>query len=190
MGWKKLCAGFALFVCASAANAQTFTLASPDFGPDKPFDDKFTFKGLGCSGANVSPALAWENVDIDGRVIRALMVHDPDAPTGGAGIWHWVVINIPASVNSLAAGASTADGAKLPPGTRQIANDYFGMTGNPAWGGPCPPKGKPAHRYNFTLYALGVEKLDVPPDATASHAGFLINLRSIGKATLGGTYGR
>ena len=185
MGWKKLCAVLALFVSASAANALTFTLMSPDFGPDKPFEDTFTFKGLGCSGANISPALAWTNPPA-GVKSFALMVHDPDAMTGGAGIWHWVIIDIPASASAIAQGAGTNDGTTLPAGSRQIRNDYE-QTG---WGGPCPPKGKPPHRYNFTLYALGIEKLDVPPDATASHAGFLINLRSIGKATLSGTYGR
>ena len=56
-------------------------------------------------------------------------------------------------------------------------------------GGPCPPPGKP-HRYNFTLHALKVEKLDIPAGATASLAGFMINANSIGKASFTGTYGR
>jgi phosphatidylethanolamine-binding protein (PEBP) family uncharacterized protein len=59
MGSSRILAALGLSVCAFAANAQTFKLMSPDFGPDKPFDDRFTFKGLGCSGANVSPALNW-----------------------------------------------------------------------------------------------------------------------------------
>jgi Raf kinase inhibitor-like YbhB/YbcL family protein len=185
VGWKTWCAALALFVCGSGANAQTFTLASPDFGPDKPIDDRFSFRGLGCNGANVSPALSWENPP-PGTKSFALMVHDPDAVTGGAGIWHWVIIDIPASANGIPQGAGTNEGAMLPAGSRQIRNDYE-QTG---WGGPCPPKGKPPHRYNFTLYALGVEKLAVPADATASHAGFLINLRPLGQATLSSTYGR
>jgi Raf kinase inhibitor-like YbhB/YbcL family protein len=118
------------------------------------------------------------------------MVHDPDANTGGAGIWHWVVINIPATTQSLPAGASTSDGAKMPAGSRQIANDYMGITGSPAWGGPCPPKGQRAHNYNFTIYALKVDKLDLPPAATASQAGFVVNLNAIGKAQLSISYGR
>jgi hypothetical protein len=64
------------------------------------------------------------------------------------------------------------------------------MTGNPGWGGPCPPKGKPAHSYNFTLYALKVDKLDLPPAATASQAGFFINMNAIDKAQLSIRYGR
>jgi hypothetical protein len=162
-----------------------FRLTIPDSGPDKPFDDKFAFKGLGCSGANISPALAWENPP-PGAESFALMVHDPDAVTGGAGIWHWVIVDIPAFADAIEQGAGTNDGAVLPAGSKRIRIDYE-QTG---WDGPCPPKCKPAHRYNFTPYTLGVDKLDLPPDATVSHVGFVINLRSIGKATLSTTYGR
>jgi Raf kinase inhibitor-like YbhB/YbcL family protein len=34
----------------------------------------------------------------------ALLVHDPDAPTG-SGWWHWIAYNIPADTNSLAVDA-------------------------------------------------------------------------------------
>jgi Raf kinase inhibitor-like YbhB/YbcL family protein len=120
----------------------------------------------------------------------ALMAHDPDANTGGAGIWHWVVVNIPASARSIEQGAGTADGAKLPEGSRQINNDYAGLTGTPGWGGPCPPPGDRPHSYNFTIYALKVGKLDLKPTATASQYGFVINRNSLGKAELTMIYGR
>jgi Raf kinase inhibitor-like YbhB/YbcL family protein len=151
--------------------------------PGEPMPNRYLFNGMGCNGENLSPPLSWTGVP-EGTKSFALMVHDPDANTGGAGIWHWVVVNIPATVVSLPAGASTADGAKLPSGSRQIANDYVGMTGSAAWGGPCPPKGQKAHRYNFTVYALKVDKLDLPPAATASQAGFFVNLNAIDKAQL------
>jgi len=181
--------GAALMIGAVSASAHAFELTSPDMKSDRPMPDRFVFNGLGCKGENLSPSLSWSGAP-EGTKSFAVMVHDPDAPTGGAGIWHWVVINIPASVDSLAAGASTPDGAKLPAGSRQIANDYFGMTGNPAWGGPCPPKGKSAHSYNFTVYALKVDKLDPPPAATASQVGFFINLNALAKAQLSVKYGR
>ena len=151
--------------------------------------EKFTFNGMGCSGGNISPALSWKDPP-EGTKSFALMVHDPDAPTGGAGIWHWVVVNIPPTATEIEQGAGNAEGTKLPAGSRQINNDYFGMTGTPAWGGPCPPKGQKAHKYNFTLYALKVEKLDLKQTATASQYGFFINLNSIGKAALTANYGR
>ena len=46
-----------------------------------------------------------------------------------------------------------------------------------------------ARVYNFTLYALKIDKLDLPPAATASQAGFFVNLNAIGKAQLSISYG-
>jgi Raf kinase inhibitor-like YbhB/YbcL family protein len=174
---------------AMMGSAHAFELTSPDMKPDDMMPDRFAFSGMGCKGENQSPSLSWSDAPA-GTKSFAIMVHDPDAPTGGAGIWHWVVINIPAGTTSLEAGASTPDGSKLPPGSRQIANDYVGMTGNPAWGGPCPPKGAPAHSYNFTVYALKVDRLDPPPSATASQVGFFINMNALGRARLSIKYGR
>jgi Raf kinase inhibitor-like YbhB/YbcL family protein len=177
------------FLFAIGAEARAFELSSEDVQPGQPIPDKFIFNGLGCHGQNVSPALAWTSPP-DGTMSFALMVHDPDAVTGGAGIWHWVVINIPPTTRSIEEGAGTADGAKLPSGSRQITNDYVGLINSAGWGGPCPPKGASPHRYNFVLYALKVEKLNLPPNATASHAGFVVNLNALDKATLTMTYGR
>ena len=169
---------------ASRAAAQAFTLTSPDVKPTGVIADEQVFNGFGCSGKNVSPALEWSGAP-KGTKSFALLVHDPDAPTGGAGWWHWVVVNIPATSTELKKDAGKADGTMLPAGAEQITTDF----GTPGWGGPCPPPGKP-HRYVFTLYALKVEKLDLAKGATASLAGFMVNANSIGKATLTGKYGR
>jgi phosphatidylethanolamine-binding protein (PEBP) family uncharacterized protein len=45
-------------------------------------------------------------------------------------------------------------------------------------------------RYIFTVYALGVEKLDVPADATAALVGFMVNANTIDKASFTAHYGR
>jgi len=111
-------------------------------------------------------------------------VHDPDAPTG-SGWWHWVVYNIPASVTSLPAGAGDPKKSLMPAGALQGRTDF----GTPGYGGPCPPPGKP-HRYYLRLYALKVEKLEVPADATAALIGFNVNAAALGKAELMGLYGR
>ena len=133
----------------------------------------------------ISPALKWSGTP-KGAKSFAFLVHDPDAPTGGAGWWHWVVINIPAAATELKKDAGKGDGANLPAGSGQVNTNF----GGPGWGGPCPPAGDKPHRYNFSLHALKVQKLDVPPNATASLAGFMVNANSAGKATLTGTYGR
>jgi len=171
--------------CVGPAFAQGFKLESPDIKPNGTVADEQVFNGFGCAGKNTSPALRWSGAP-KGTKSFALLVHDPDAPTGGAGWWHWVVVNIPADATELTKGAGKADGANLPKGAAQVNTDF----GGPGWGGPCPPAGDKPHRYNFSLHALKVEKLDLPPNATDSLAGFMVNANSIGKATLTGKYGR
>jgi Raf kinase inhibitor-like YbhB/YbcL family protein len=177
-----LTAGLAL---ASVAYAEPLKLASPDIKPSGMIAEEQVFNGFGCSGKNVSPALSWSGAP-KGTKSFALLVHDPDAPTGGAGWWHWLVVNIPANVSELKKGAGKADGANLPPGAQQVTTDF----GSPGWGGPCPPTGDKPHRYNFTVHALKLEKLDVPKGAAASLVGFMVSANSIGKATLTAKYGR
>lgn len=170
---------------AFAAHAAPFKLYSPEIRPNTIIKEAQVFNGFGCTGGNVSPTLEWKNAP-KGTKSFALLVHDPDAPTGGSGWWHWVVINLPADTTKLASGAGKADGSALPAGAVQINTDF----GGPGWGGPCPPVGDKPHRYNFTLHALKVEKLDLPPGATAALAGYMINANSLGKAKFTGTYGR
>lgn len=161
-----------------------FKLTSADIKPNGTIAMEQVFNAFGCSGGNISPALKWTGAPADTRSF-ALLVHDPDAPTGGAGWWHWVVVNIPASAAGLAKDAGKTDGSNLPAGAVQIATDF----GNPGWGGPCPPVGDKPHRYNFTLYALKTEKLDAS-GATASLAGYMVNAHAIGRAKLSGKFGR
>ena len=62
--------------------------------------------------------------------------------------------------------------------------------GKPGYVGMCPPPG-PKHHYNFMLFPLKVDKLDVPPGATAAYVGFSANASVIGKpAKLTGVYAR
>ena len=101
-------------LAAGAAQAQ-FQLTSPDFTPGGNLRDEQAFDSFGCTGKNVSPALEWSGAPADAQSF-ALLVHDPDAPTGGAGWWHWLVYDIPADTTRLAKGAGKADGSALPQG--------------------------------------------------------------------------
>ena len=170
---------------AVETTAQTFEASSADIAAGKTIGNKFVFNGYGCKGSNVSPAIAWKNAPA-GTKSFAVLLHDPDAPTGGAGFWHWVVVNIPAATTQLAQGAGAADGKALPKGARQIDNDF----GSADWGGPCPPVGDKPHRYNFTVHALKVEKLALPETATAAVAATVINANSLAKSGFTGLYGR
>jgi Raf kinase inhibitor-like YbhB/YbcL family protein len=173
-----------LFCTSLAATAADFKLGSTDVAAGSTIHNKQVFKGFGCSGDNVSPALNWSGAPA-GTQSFALTVYDPDAPTG-SGWWHWVVINIPASASGLSAGAGSTDGKSLPAGSQQVKTD-FGMAG---YGGPCPPAGDKPHRYIFTLYALKVPRLEVGADATAAFAGFNINGNKLASATFTAYYGR
>ncbi|MBS0379267.1 MAG: YbhB/YbcL family Raf kinase inhibitor-like protein [Proteobacteria bacterium] len=166
-----------------AATPTAFTLTSSTFSDGGTLAAAQVFNGFGCQGGNLSPQLSWSHAPA-GTQSFALLVHDPDAPTG-SGWWHWVVYNIPGSVSSLAAGAGDAQKNLLPPGSVQGRTD-FGTTG---YGGPCPPPGKP-HHYHFRLYALKVAKLDLPADATAAFVAFNVHAQSLGSAELTGLYGR
>jgi len=139
--------------------------------------------GFGCAGGNQSPHLAWSGAPA-GTKSFAVTCYDPDAPTG-SGFWHWVVVNIPPDVTELAAGAGSA-GGKMPPGALMTRTDY----GTAGYGGPCPPEGDHPHRYLFTVFAVGEEKLDVKADTSAAVIGFNLHFKTLAKAAIMGLFKR
>ena len=167
-----------------AGNAMAFELTSsdPDVKNGKPMTKAQEYKGFGCAGDNLSPALEWKDPPAGTRSF-AVTVYDPNAPTG-SGWWHWVVYNIPATATGLPAGIG-AQGV-LPEGAKQGRNDY----GEHAFGGACPPPGDRPHHYIFTVYALKVAKITVPEDASPALIGFNILGNRLGLAKMTTTYSR
>jgi Raf kinase inhibitor-like YbhB/YbcL family protein len=161
-----------------------FTLRSDNFAEQDSLPKEHVHHAMGAGGQNVSPQLSWSDAPA-GTKSFALTLYDPDAPTG-SGWWHWVVYDIPANATSLPKGAGAAGGAQLPAGARQGRTDF----GSKEYGGAAPPPGHGPHRYIFTLYALNVDKLDVPDDATAAYVGFMIHFAKIGEAKLTAKYER
>ena len=174
----------ALISLSTLTYASDFKLSSPEIKPGSTMAKSFEFNGFGCSGENRSPALKWSGAPRDTRSF-AVTMYDPDAPTG-SGWWHWVVINIPADITELAANAGALNSTTLPKGAVQNRTDY----GVAAWGGACPPQGDKPHRYIFTVYALKIDKIDVPADATAALTGYMIHANALGKASFTAKYGR
>jgi len=177
------CAALAMLSGAALA-AGTFALESPQVKPNSTIAEAQVFKGFGCEGGNVSPALSWSNAPA-GTKSFALTVYDPDAPTG-SGWWHWVMFNIPANVTSLPLGVGNPASGQTPKGAVQSKTDF----GKPGYGGPCPPKGDKPHRYIFTVYALKVDKIDADENASGALVGFMLNANKLDKASFTATYGR
>jgi Raf kinase inhibitor-like YbhB/YbcL family protein len=124
-------------LAGSLGIVQAFELSSLDIAKDKPIAQKFAFSGFGCTGENLSPALAWK----EGAKRFAIFAHDPDAKTGGAGFWYWVAIDTPAMTMGLPQGAGAEVGKKLPAGSKLITSDF----GPKSYDGPCPPQGDASH---------------------------------------------
>jgi Raf kinase inhibitor-like YbhB/YbcL family protein len=181
---RRLLLAVAMAGLSTLTYAAGFKLSSPEIKANGTIPKRFEFNGFGCSGENKSPALKWSGAP-KGTKSFAVTVYDPDAPTG-SGWWHWMVIDIPADVNELAADAGEVNSTTLPKGAVQNRIDY-GFAG---WGGTCPPKGDKPHRYIFTVFALKTDKLDVPADATAALTGYMIRGNALGKASFTAKYGR
>lgn len=174
---------FFTLILASPCIAGDFSLTSPSFQDGATLPAEYILNGFGCAGGNASPALVWDNAP-NGTKSFAVTVYDPDAPTG-SGWWHWVVFNIPSTEHELQEGAG-CNGGKLPKGAVQSRTDF----GTPGYGGACPPEGHGDHRYIFTVHALSVEKIDLPPESSAAMVGYFLNANTLGKTTLTATYGR
>lgn len=117
-------------------------LKSTAFDNDAPIPPRHTGEA-----EDVSPQLSWQDAP-EGTRSFAVICHDPDAPLisarGTYGFVHWVLYNIPGSVDELPEGC-----ANYTPGR----ND-FDKSG---YGGPMPPKGHGEHRYYFWVLALDSE---------------------------------
>lgn len=151
----------------------SFELRSSAFAHEEAIPSKYT-----CEGADVSVPLEWSGAP-DDTVSFALIVDDPDAPDpkNPRTTWvHWVVYDIPEGASELPEDART-----LPGDAREGLNDWD----NPAWGGPCPPKGR--HRYFFKLYALDTT-LDDLTDPTKEELLRAMKGHVLDEAQLMGTY--
>ncbi|HEX6104354.1 MAG TPA: YbhB/YbcL family Raf kinase inhibitor-like protein [Gemmatimonadales bacterium] len=154
-----------------------FTLTSTDVQAGAHMREAFVF-----ARENRSPQLGWSGAPA-GTKSYVVTCFDPDAPTP-SGFWHWVLVDLPASVTSLPPGAGKEEGTALPAGAFHCRNDY----GTMGYGGPAPPKGDRPHRYYFAVHALDVERLGVERDASPAAVSFTMLTHTLARALLVPTY--
>ena len=117
---------------------------------------------------------------------------------------HWVAADIAPDTREIAAGSCsdgvTPRGKQDPPGlpgARQGLNDYTGWFAGDAdmggeylgYDGPYPPfNDLRMHRYFFRLFALDVDKLELPSPFTAADVHRTMHGHVLGESALHGTY--
>jgi Raf kinase inhibitor-like YbhB/YbcL family protein len=180
----------ATLVCVSSAQVKPeakskFVLSSPDARLAVKVPETYTANLYGCTGENMSPPLQWSGAPA-GTKSFVVTLFDPDEHGDPSGWWHWIVYDLPANIDKLPKGAGAEHSSVLPQGSRQGRTDE----GKDAYLGPCPSKGERPHRYTFTIYALSVDKLDVPADSSGAMVVSTANDHSLGKAVFIAHYGR
>ena len=130
---------------------------------------------------NTSPQLSWSGAP-EGTASYVVTCFDPDAPTP-SGFWHWSLVDLPADVTSLEAGAGAA-GATLPGNAFMLRNDG----GEAAFMGAAPPPNDQPHRYFFVVHAVGEGTLGIDADASNAVMSFNLAFKTLGRAILHGTY--
>ncbi|MFC5702861.1 YbhB/YbcL family Raf kinase inhibitor-like protein [Cohnella faecalis] len=177
-GFGVLLAGLLLLIAAACSNNEgsdkkgKFELTSSAFKNGGRIDEKYT-------GANTNFPLAWNGAP---KGTKSFAVFTVDLHPVADEWVHWVVIDLPADTKELGENVSGTD--QLPQGSKELGNSF----GPKGYGGPTPPAGSGDHEYKTILYALDVEKLDIPD--SVSYAGFskLVESHVIEKTELSGFY--
>jgi Raf kinase inhibitor-like YbhB/YbcL family protein len=169
--------------------------------------------------SNRNPHLAWSGAPAGTRSY-ALICHDYDVPSRGDDVnqegreipaslprvdfFHWVLVDLPASMNAIDAGAFShavtprgKSGPTAGHGTRQGINDYTGwfasdhdMEGDYfGYDGPCPPwNDSILHHYAFTLYALDLTRLPLEGKFGGADVRRAMEAHVLAQAHIMGTY--
>ena len=169
----------AAMLAGAATPGLAMDLKSADVSDGATFKTMFVCPRLG--GASISPALSWSGVPAGTRSL-ALSMFDPDG-NNHQGVWHWLVVDIPASTTAFAQGAGSGKAA-LPSGALEASNSK----GNGAYDGPCPPAGSGLHHYQITLWAIGDAKAAVDASGKPETTGAWIAQHAVAQARITPVY--
>ena len=156
---------------------EAFTLTSTAFSNNGAIPLKYASANLG--GQNVSPPLQWSNPPSG---TRSFVITCIDLDAGN--FVHWVIYDIPATLSALPENVPKQSQAQINGATvKQGQNDFDGV----GYGGPEPPLNE-RHRYQFTVYALSVDTLNLPAGATLQQVNQAMQGKILSQATLIGTF--
>ncbi len=168
---------------------------------------------------NLNPHFSWEGAP-EGTRSFVLICRDPDVPSKPDDVnqedrevpadlprvnfYHWVLVDIPASVTSIDEGEFSKEvtpkgknGPMAPRNMRQGINDYTAWFANDhdmkgdyyGYDGPCPPFNDAlVHRYEFTLYALDIETVPLEGRFSAEDVLKVINTHILASDSITGLY--
>lgn len=150
-----------------------------------------------CEGDDVSPELQISGVDegtssasrtqsddvVDDAETLTIIVDDPDA--GDTPFVHWLLWNVPASVETIPRSVAREKRPPFAEGARQGTNS----AGEIGYMGPCPPTGDGPHTYRFRLSAVE-STLDLEAGANRDELEAALEGELIDSVTLTGTYER
>ena len=199
-------------------------LASTSFADGGAIPAEFAFcapdpKTHATLSKNRSPQLAWSGAP-PATKSYAIVCHDPDVPSRGDDVnqeghvvraslarvdfFHWVLVDLPASVTAVAAGEFSSSvtphgkpGPAAAHGARQGVNSYTdwfasdkSMSGDyHGYDGPCPPwNDELPHRYVFTVFALDTARLDLPARFGGKDVRKAIEGHVLAQASITGRY--
>jgi Raf kinase inhibitor-like YbhB/YbcL family protein len=191
---------------------------SDSFEHGKPIPPEFALGAPGGFGGNRNPHLAWRDAPActrsfallcidtdaptDGALVANATVPIPVAHPRGDFV-HWALADIPAGVAGIAAG-DCSDGVSKggkpqgrDAGGLRGLNDYTGwFAGDAEMGGQYfgydgpypPPHDLRTHRYFFRVFALDVERLELPAAFTAADVFRAMHGHLLAEASTYGTY--
>ncbi|MDO5746764.1 MAG: YbhB/YbcL family Raf kinase inhibitor-like protein [Actinomycetaceae bacterium] len=132
---------------------------------------------LTADGGSVSPQLSWSGFPKETKSF-VVTCFDPDAPTP-SGYWHWILMDLPADMTSLDAGAGASD-LTIDGQAFHIRND----AGEFSYFGAAPPAGDREHRYIFTVHALDCDTLNLSEDTMPATVAFNVLFHTLARARL------
>jgi len=190
---------------------QKITVTVSGIKEGQPIAERFAYgapdgKGQVKDGGNINPAISWENAPKNTKSF-AIIVVDPDVPASfesanqpgktiaadfpRQNFYHWVLVDIPPYVTTIAEGADSHEVVK---GGKPVGKKNYGISGlnsypGGGYDGPCPPwNDERLHHYHFQVFALDVPSLGLTGKFTGPEAEKAMQTHILAKGEVVGTY--